>query len=80
MKIFTHKQQYVVTSSGDVLLFRFSYDKEIIFMRSVHKIEPYIEFDKTIQHKKIPLIIKSSIKSEEFLNPGDLCQNTSQIL
>lgn len=65
IKTYIHKQQYIITESGDTLLLRFSYDKKRCFVRSICLVEPQIDLDGLIKIKKIPLNLNLSVTAEE---------------
>ncbi len=71
VKVYIHKQQYIITENGDTLLLRFSYDKQICFVRSICLVEPCIDLDGSIKMKKIPLNLNLSVTEEERRLLGD---------
>lgn len=66
LKVYIHKQQFIITENGDILLLRFSYDRERCFIRSICLVVPTIDnFDRKIKMKKISLDVKLSKTAEE---------------
>lgn len=64
-KIYIHKKQHIITAEGDILLLRFSYDKERCFIRSVCLVEPCMNLDGSIGRNYTPLELNLSVVSNE---------------